>query len=84
MNKLILIFYIGIGNMNDDDIDEYMRSLNKSIPKEDDILYYIIPHKGETKIECLNPKLVTEDEYSKAKEVLDRNQKIVEEFIKSK
>lgn len=84
MNKLILIFYIGIGNLEDNVIDDYMNSLYRSFPVEDDIIKYFIPYNGETKIECLNPKLVTDDEYLKAKEVLDNNQKIVEDFIKNK
>ncbi len=36
---------------------------------------------GETRVDCLNPKLVSDEDYKEAKELLDRNQKIVNDIM---
>ena len=87
MEKIILIHYINIGNIDDTDVQRLMEDVaNKLQPKpEDNIISYLIPiREGETRVECVNPKLVSEEDFSQAKEVLDRNQKIVNDIIKNK
>ncbi len=84
MEKIILVHYINVGNMNYSDINKFMEEITvKFSPKEEDnIISYWIPIKnGETRVECINPKLVSEEDYSEAKKVLDRNQEIVNEII---
>ena len=86
MEKIILVHYINIGNMVHSDVERFIKSVAVELtPKEDNIISYWIPIKnGETRIECINPKLVSEEDYSEAKKVLDRNQEIVNEIIKWK
>lgn len=84
MEKIILVHYINIGNMDYSDIDKFMEEITvKFSPKEEDniISYWIPVNNGETRVECINPKLVSEEDYSEAKKVLDRNQEIVNEII---
>ena len=84
MEKIILVHYINVGNMDYSDINKFMEEITvKFSPKEEDnIISYWIPIKnGETRVECINPKLVSEEDYSEAKKVLDRNQEIVNEII---
>ena len=84
MEKIILVHYINIGNMNYNDVNKFMEEITvKFSPKEDDniISYWIPVNNGETRVECINPKLVSEEDYSEAKKVLDRNQEIVNEII---
>ena len=81
MEKLILVHYVNVGNMSMSDWAVYKQSMMDALPKDDGIINYIIPIRGETKVECLNPRLVSEEEYAKAAEVLKRNQKIVDDLV---
>lgn len=88
MEKIILVHYIFVGNISPQDISEYMESIMKNYNNkysEENIISYWIPiKKGETRVECINPKLVSEEDFLEAKLVLDRNQKIVNEIVKWK
>jgi len=82
--KIILIHYINVGNIDDNDVSEMMKNVvNKFSPKEEDniISYWIPVREGETRVECINPKLVSEEDFTEAKRVLDRNQEIVNDII---
>ena len=84
MEKIILVHYINIGYMDNNDGSKTMEQvIEKLTPKEDDIISYFIPiRKGETRIECINPKLVSEEDFMEAKRVLDRNQEIMNSWMK--
>jgi hypothetical protein len=82
--KIILIHYINLGNIDSNDVSEMMENVvNKFSPKEEDniISYWIPVREGETRVECINPKLVSEEDFTEAKRVLDRNQEIVNNII---
>jgi hypothetical protein len=82
--KIILVHYINVGNINSNDVAEIMKDIvNKfSLKEEDNIISYWIPvREGDTRVECINPKLVSEEDFVEAKRVLDRNQKIVNDII---
>ena len=84
MEKIILVHYINIANMNYNDVNKFMEEVVvKFSPKEEDniISYWIPVNNGETRVECINPKLVSEEDYLEAKIVLDRNQEVVNEII---
>ena len=82
--KIILIHYINVGNIDGNNVSEMMENVVKKFsPKgEDNIISYWIPvREGETRVECINPKLVSEEDFTEAKRVLDRNQEIVNNII---
>jgi hypothetical protein len=82
--KIILIHYINVGNIDGNNVSEMMENVvNKFSPKEEDniISYWIPVREGETRVECINPKLVSEEDFTEAKRVLDRNQEIVNNII---
>ena len=82
--KIILIHYINVGNIDGNNVSEMMEDVvNKfSLKEEDNIISYWIPvREGETRVECINPKLVSEEDFTEAKRVLDRNQEIVNNII---
>ena len=82
MEKIILVHYISVGNMSKQDVAQYLHKIKTEIiPKDEDVINYVIPTREETKVECLNPKLVSEDDYKQAKSLLDRNQKVVDEIV---
>lgn len=84
MEKIILVHYIHIGNMNVNDVSRYMKEFSETCkPKEEDIISYWIPVKnGDSRVECINPKLISDDDFNEIKKVLDRNQQIVDDFTK--
>jgi hypothetical protein len=82
--KIILIHYINVGNIDGNNVSEMMENVvNKFSPKEEDniISYWIPVREGETRVECINPKLVSEEDFTEAKRVLNRNQEIVNNII---
>jgi hypothetical protein len=87
MEKIILVHYINVGNIDGNDVSKIMEDVVKNFsPKEEDniISYWIPVREGETRVECINPKLVSQEDFTEAKQVLDRNQKIVNDIIKWK
>jgi hypothetical protein len=87
MEKIILVHYISVGNIEGNDVSKLMEDLVKKIsPKEEEniISYWIPVREGESRVECINPKLVSQEDFTEAKRVLDRNQKIVNDIIKWK
>ena len=86
MDKIILVFYINVGNRDNSEVYEFMDEIKTSLdPKTEDIMRFLIPVRtGETRIKCINPKIVSKEDYEQAKDVLERNQKIVNDFIHSK
>ncbi len=71
MEKLILVHYV---NAPKSSCERY----SEQLPEDDNISHYIIPiTDGESRIECLNPKLVSEEDYLEAKKVLENIRNIV-------
>jgi hypothetical protein len=82
MDKIILAHYINVGNVSPAKVAEIMGEISKSLVGQDDVLHYIYPiTQGDTRVDCINPKLVTGDEYKHAKEVLSFNEKLVKTVI---
>ncbi len=84
-DKLILAAYINIGGINDADVPAFiMEAVNNLKPKEDDsILFYAIPVRGEeSRLECVNPKLVSEEEYENARQACEKFAEKLNEITK--
>lgn len=73
MDKLILVIYVNVAKQSPRDIDETMQRVRDHLdPKDENILSYYMPvFSGDNRVECINPKLVSEDDYVQAKEALD-------------
>ena len=85
MDKIILVHYINIDGVPNSNLGEMMGLVKDSLAKDADIISYIVPVRDEpTRIECVNPKLLKENEdaWDNVKRILDRNQKAVDKFIK--
>ena len=81
MDKLILVIYIGINNLSTEEIYKLISRYKKMMEsqlKEDMMVFFVPSKEVETyKIECINPKLLNEEEYQLAKDKLKiLNQKI--------
>lgn len=79
---LILVYYIAVGHLDQSDIHKYMQNIQESMKegrgKDLNLLEYYIPIRtGETRIECINPVMVSEEEYAKVRATLERVEKAV-------
>lgn len=87
MDKIILVHYINIDGVPNNDLARMMEMVQESLAKDADIISYIVPVRNEpTRIECVNPKLLknNDDAWDNVKRILDRNQKAVDKFIGGK
>lgn len=68
MHKLILILYVDVGNMPDEHVDPYVKHVGKQMFTEEVITKleattFVIPTRsGGTRIECINPKFVLDQD----------------------
>lgn len=85
MEKIILVFYISIEGMSLTKAEDFLSKIveKSKTNQEDNIISYYIPIKnGETRIECLNPKLISEEDYTNIKNILDKTKQKLNEFLK--
>ena len=72
--KLILVYYLNLGNITPQRASEILESfganLNQEIKEAHHILLPI--RNGNTRVECLNPKIITQEEYRSVKGFLER------------
>ncbi len=69
MNKIILVCYYK-ESISYEEIAIIRKEVDRSI-KGEDILFYLVPTTDDVRIECINPKLVSEDDYKIVKEKLE-------------
>jgi hypothetical protein len=64
MNDVILVFYLYIGNMVDDEIPGWVerikRETSEKKPEGSAPWFYIVTRTGENRVECINPKFITD------------------------
>ena len=84
MNKIILVYYINVSGKSTMKAKQILADLSQNLIKSDDILNFIFPIlSGETRVECINPKLVSGEEFENALDILTNNQKIVSDLLES-
>lgn len=83
---LILVSYIEIGNAADYEVMEIVEKVRKAIvnPEEKNIKHFIIPVRDQgSKIECINPVRVSDDEYKLIEEKLQNCEKELHKVLKN-
>ncbi len=80
--KLFFVVYVDVSRIAIEDTAGYINNVAKSLcpsPREDAEFYFIPNTQGESKIECLNPVRVSDDEYAEVeKNVREMSQKVNE------
>jgi hypothetical protein len=85
MEKIILAHYINMGNRSPMKVAEMIQEIRAVLKDDDEIIHFLYPVTNqETKIECLNPKLMSEEDYQQAKNVLEKNQAIITRLLSEK
>ena len=83
-DKLFLVIYLNIASIPSQDVVEYINKVTKVIKFDDSVLQLIVPVSGEeTKIECINPVLLTEEQYKDVEEKINILKQEVEEKLKA-
>ena len=83
-DKLFLVIYLNIADIPSQDVVEYINKVTKVIKFDDSVLQLIVPVSGEeTKIECINPVLLTEDQYKDVEDKINTLKQVVEEKLKT-
>lgn len=83
MENKILVYYVGVAAIQSEDIEDYINKLSKKIiPDTFNGEIIIIPTLTyDTKVECINPKYITDNELIKEHETLmkELNHKLYEQ-----
>lgn len=81
-DKLLLIFYVGLKHIRLEDRTVYFNEISQHFIKAfDETIKPILiadVKSDKTKVECINLKLITEDEYVKVQEIIDKANYLVE------
>lgn len=84
MDEIILVHYVNIGNTGKHYARLRLEKYTDYVDQNEGTLNYIIPVRNESsRIECINPQLVSEAEFKSAKEVLDESQDALKAFMRS-
>ena len=86
IDKIILVFYINTNNLPTNDVSDYIDEIIKMLHDEEEekkVKKYFIPiDDGESRIECINPKVITPDEYKRVEKVLEEMETRMEASLK--
>ena len=83
-DKLFLIIYINVGSISDIDVSAFLKNFAEAITFDDSVMRLIIPVRGEeTRVECINPVLLTEEQYKETEEKIKGLREKVEEALKT-
>ena len=88
MDKIILIVHIPVGKRNAHDTYTFLRDAKiyiDSICDDGSVIHYVFPSSvdgDDIRVECVNPKLIEADQYSKIKERLDSSLEMIDSYIK--
>lgn len=79
-SKIVIVHYIN--TPTSEAFLSAVEILEKKL-KSEEIIPYFIRTQGETRIECINPRLISEDEYTEARKVLEKAHRISKEVSDS-
>lgn len=83
-DKLFLVCYLNIRNIRAEDVNEYLYTFAKSLNYDESVERIIIPtREGESRVECINPVLLTDEQYKEAEKKVKNLKKEVETALKT-
>ena len=83
-DKLFLVIYLNITDILSEDVVGYINKVAEVTKFDDSVRLLIVPVRGkETKIECINPALLTEEQYKDVEEKINILKQEVEEKLKA-
>lgn len=83
-DKIFIVAYIDVRHINELDIVPYIEATASAIKFDDSVVRLLIPTRdSETRIECINPVLLTEEQYKDVEEKINALKQEVEEKLKT-
>lgn len=83
-DKLFLVCYLNIGSIPDENVSEYLHSFAEAFTYDESIEKIIVPiREGESRVECINPVLLTNEQYKEVEEKVKNLKKEVETALKT-
>lgn len=84
-DKLFIIVYVNIGGFGGDStVSEVLGEVAKRVRYDESVNTLIIPTRdSETRVECINPVLLTEGQYEETRKKIESLTEKVEEAIKT-
>ena len=84
IQPLVLVFYVNVGNMDGQDVNEYLDKIKNVITlnKEQTKCFFVAVRDQETRIECINPVRIDNNLYKIATQKLEEAQQKFDEIIK--
>ncbi len=71
-DKLFIIIYADVRNVNRVDVIEYLKSIAYATVFDESVIRLIIPTRdSETRVECINPVLIPEEQYEETKKRIE-------------
>ena len=72
-DKLMIVFYVNIAPIDSAYVSEYLFKFARATMFDESIVRLVIPvREGETRVECINPQLITEDKYKEVEEAIEK------------
>lgn len=89
-DKIILVYYIGVKKIAKDYVYDYLTHVRNAIAhdRDDSVEEFFIPtaESDETRIECINPVMVSEEKYAEVEKTLtemrEKMEKAIEDYSK--
>lgn len=86
-DKIILVFYVGCANLKREEVPEYLNAIHDSLllHRDNSVEMIFVPCLDEidTRIECINPKLVEQDAYDEVMKLFENLKTKTEEIIET-
>ena len=82
-DKLFIVVYVGVHGFGDQTVSEILENVVSHIKYDGSVNTLIIPTRdSETRVECINPVLLTEEQYEEVRKRIETLTEKVEEAIK--
>ena len=83
-DKLFLVIYADVSSIHPEDVPEYTTSIARVLNYDESIERIIVPiREGESRVECINPVLLTDEQYKEVEKKVKNLQQEVETALKT-
>ena len=81
--KLFIVIYVDVRGIHDSDVVSYLKAIASSMEYDESVAKLIIPTRdSETRVECINPVLLSPAQYEETEKTFKSLTEKVEEAIK--
>lgn len=82
-DKLLIVAYINVQGIKDLSVPEILNGVEERLEYDESVNTIIVPTRfSETRIECINPVLLTDEQYQETRDKLEKLTEQLKELIK--